>query len=302
MVNGPVTHFAPIPRKAPRMVARGVPTVVSVAALAGVSAMVREAFGDRVLERANRAAMLDIEAIEDENCFIPHATMTSFLAEIGRQAGEADLGLLMAPQLSLARYGDWGAYVLGAETLGEAIRRAIATLGYHSQGDRMEMVATESGVRVGYRNAGRGHPGYVHVASGTLGVLLSLFRWYLPADWRPRLVQLDVPRPASATGFEDVFGCPVTFGAPAISMHRPRCSTDGRRGDRRRVWSRWASLPVPGWSPTACGGSGAWSSPRSGRRSFRGRFRSRPRRGPSAWARAACSARCIRTGRTFASW
>lgn len=227
-MNRPATHFPVKPVKASRLVTRSVPTVVSVAALAGVSDLVREAFGGRVLERANHAAMIDIETIEDEDCFIPHATMTTFLDAIARQTGEPDLGLMAAPHLSLARYGLWGAYVLGAELLGEAIRRAIATLGYHSRGDRMELRVTEAGAFVGYRNAGRGAPGYVHVASGTLTVLLSLFRPYVPADWRPRGVQLDVPRPASAAAFEDAFACPATFGAPAIGVHFDAALLDHR--------------------------------------------------------------------------
>ncbi len=218
-MNGPITHFPTKAAKAPRLVTRGVPTVVSVAALAGVSELIREAFGGNVLERANRAAMIDIESIEDENCFIPHLTMTTFLDEIARRTGESDLGLLAAPHLTLARYGLWGGYILGADTLGEAMRRAIGTLGYHSRGDQMSLRVTNAGAFASYQNAGRGARGYVHVASGTLAVLLSLFKPYVPTDWRPRSIHLDVPRPTNVTAFEDVFGCPVIFGAPAIKVH-----------------------------------------------------------------------------------
>lgn len=230
-MNGPATHFPPLPSRL-RPAAAGAPPVVSVAALAGVSAWVRDAFGERVLERANRAAMLDIEAIEDQDCFIPHATMTGFLAEIERQTGERHFGLLIAPHLSLARYGCWGAYVLGGGTLGEAIARAMATIAYHSRGDRMELSIAGGSARASYYNAARGRPGYVHVASGTAGVLLSLFRAYLPPDWRPRSIELDVPRPANAGLFEDAFACPVAFDAPAVAI-RFDASLLGRRVHRR---------------------------------------------------------------------
>jgi hypothetical protein len=105
----PATHFAPEPRRLPRNPPVGRPTVLSVSALAGVPALVRQAFGEKMLRHANRAAMLDIELIEDRDCFIPHATMTSFLAEIERRAGELALRLMVAPHLSLANYGCWGA-------------------------------------------------------------------------------------------------------------------------------------------------------------------------------------------------
>lgn len=238
MMKGPATHFPPPAARLSRRTSGGVPTMVSVAALAGVSAWVRQTFGDRVLERANRAAMLDIEAIEDQDCFIPHATMTGFVAEIERQTGQSDFGLLIAPHLSLTRYGVWGAYVLGGDTLGEALARVKATIGYHSRGDRMDLTVAGGVARASYWNAGRDQPGYVHVATGTAGVLLSLFRSYLPPDWLPRSVELDVSRPRDAAVFEDVFACPVVFGAPAVAI-RFEASLLGhptaRRGQSRPV-------------------------------------------------------------------
>ena len=101
----PATHFAPEPGRLPHHAPNDAPTMLSVTALAGVPALVRQAFGEKVLRQANRAALLDIEQIEDRDCFIPHATMTRFLAEIERRTGEPHLGLMLAPRLSLASYG-----------------------------------------------------------------------------------------------------------------------------------------------------------------------------------------------------
>lgn len=225
-MNGPATHFPPSPARLARPAA-GAPPMVSVAALAGVSPWVRQTFGDKVVERANRAAMIDIEAIEDQDCFIPHATMTAFLAEIERGAG-ARFGLMIAPHLSLARYGCWGGYVLGGETLGEALARAIATIGYHSRGDRMALGVAGGAARACYFSAARGQPAYGHVAAGTVGVLLSLFRAYLPPAWLPQAVEIDVPRPADAGRFEDAFACPVRFGASAIAVRFDPALLDSR--------------------------------------------------------------------------
>jgi hypothetical protein len=209
--------------------------VLSVAALAGVPALVRQAFGEKVLQQANRAAMLDIELIEDRDCFIPHATMTSFLAEIERRAGEPALGLMVAPHLSLENYGCWGRYVLGGETLGAAMARSLQTIGYHSRGDRIALTVAGDVATFRYFSAARGREGYAHVAAGAVGVMLSLCRAYLPPGWRPLRVELDVPRPRRGTPFEDVFQCPVVFDAPvaAVSLEArlldaPRRSSDGR--------------------------------------------------------------------------
>lgn len=197
---------------------RDAPPVISVTAMAGVSEMVRQAFGEKVLRQAKQAAMLDIEMIEHHDCFIPQATMTGFLKEVERRAGEPHIGLLVAPHLSLTRYGRWGEYVLASDTLRTAIARALATLGYHSTGDRMETSVDRGVARLSYFNAARGWPGYVHVACGTAGVMLSLFRSYLPSNWLPRHVELDIPRPRSASFFEEAFSCPVVFDASAVSI------------------------------------------------------------------------------------
>lgn len=193
-------------------------TVISVTALAGIPTLVTQAFGEKVLRQANRAAMLDIELIEDQNCFIPHATMTAFLDEIERRAGEPNIGLLAAPSLSLERYGPFGRYVLGADTLGEAIRRGIAAMKFHSRGDQAALTVRQGVARFEYRSAARGLGGYRHVACGAIGVMVNLCRTFLPHSWRPQRIEMDLPRPRSGTPFEDVFDCPVVFEARALAV------------------------------------------------------------------------------------
>lgn len=215
-MNQLANHFASMSRKLPQGI--GALPMISVTAMAGVSALVRDSFGDKVLKQAKQAAMLDIELIEHSDCFIPQGTMTTFLAEVERRAGEPDFGLLVAPEASLAGYGRWGEYVLQADGLGAAIARAATTLPYHSTGDRIEVSVINGMARFCYFNAMRGRSGYVHVAVGTAGVMLSLIRTYLSADWRPRLVELDIPRPRFPARFEETFSCPVSFDAVAVTV------------------------------------------------------------------------------------
>lgn len=204
------------------------PTLISVTAMAGVPALVRQAFGEKVLQHANRAAMLDIELIEDRDCFIPHATMTAFLVEIERRTGEPDLGILLAPHLTVAAYGCWGAYVLGGETLGAALARAAASIGYHSRGDRVVWSIEGAVARLAYLSAARGRPGYAHVALGAVGVIANLCRSCASPGWRPLGIELDLPRPRSADRIEEAFGCPVRFEAPAPAVLLPALLLEAR--------------------------------------------------------------------------
>jgi hypothetical protein len=106
--------------------------------------------------------------------------------------------------------------MLGAPTLGEAIERGIATIDYHSKGDILSLAVSDGDARPGYRSAAKGQPGYNQVALGSVGIMLSLCREFLPARWRPLRLELDFPRPDGASAFEDVFDCPVVFDAQEL--------------------------------------------------------------------------------------
>lgn len=198
--------------------AKGTPTLVCVSALAGVPAWVRETCGDRVLHEANRAAGLDIERIEDQDCFIPHLTMMAFVDTIARKAGIPNLGLALAPYLHFESYGVWSDYVLGAPTLGAALRRAERSFGYHSYGDRLTFSWAGEVARFAYFSAARGLPGYRHDAAGTIGVMLSWCRRYLGCDWRPIRIELDLPMPSDASTYEATFQCPVLFDMSSLAV------------------------------------------------------------------------------------
>jgi len=213
------THFAPKVGILSSGIGGNAPPVISALAMAGVSAFVREAFGDKVLRRVNQATMLDIESIEHLDCFIPQATATTFLDAIERGAGEPNLGLLFVPEVSISNLGLWGEYVLAADTLHAAIVRAASTLDHHCSGDRIELSVASGVARVCYVSAVRGRPGYTHLAGGIAASLLSLLRSFLSPVWRPRMIELDIPRPHSPTPFEDAFSCPVAFDAAGVSIH-----------------------------------------------------------------------------------
>lgn len=171
-----------------------------------------------MLRAANEAVMLDIEAIEDQDCFIPHLTVTTFSAAIARLSGEPHFALRLIPHLTMASKGCWAAYMLAAPTLGQAVERAIRTIGFHSKGNSMSLVVSGDEARLSYASAAKGQDGYLHVAIGTAGILQSLCQHFLSATWRPRRIELDITRPERTDAFEDVFGCPVIFDAETVAV------------------------------------------------------------------------------------
>lgn len=192
--------------------------VISNLTLHGLPQLIRSELGERTLARAVRAAGVDLEAIEGEACFIPHASVLSLINTAAHDSGEANFGLLMAPQMNVANYGTYGQYIYAADTLGAAIRRSIEALPFHSTGDTMALTARGDEALFSYRFALAGRPGYVHAANVAAGVLSSVCRHYLFDNWRPRRIELDVQRPRCAAPFEDMFQCPVIFDAPVMTV------------------------------------------------------------------------------------
>lgn len=198
-------------------------------------AFLRQEIGERALQQANRAVGFDLELTEDRNCFIPHAAVIGFLNAAAKSAGEPNLGIRLAPVMNAANYGSFGRYVLGADTLGQSIERAIAALCYHSTDDTMSVATVGDEARYSYVFALSGRAGYEIVASAAAGVLLSVLRAYLPADWRPLRIELDIDKPHQTGLFEDVFQCPVLFNAPAVTVVMERHHLHA--APRRASWS-----------------------------------------------------------------
>lgn len=208
--------------------------VISSLILHGMPAFLRHELGARALLKANHAAGFDLERTEGRNCFIPHAAVLSFVNAAARAAGEPNLGLLMTPMMNAGNYGSFGRYVLGADTLGQSIQRAITALGYHSTDDRMSLAIIGDEARYSYVFALAGHIGYDMIAGAAAGVLLSVLRAYLPFEWRPLRIELDINRPRQATLFEDLFLCPVIFNAPAVAIVMERYHLSAARN--RTSW------------------------------------------------------------------
>lgn len=226
-------HFAPLPqrRAGKRRLERT--SLISVTALAGIPTFIRDNLGERTLSAVNRRIGIDLELVADENSFIPHTIMSAFVEETAKSAGLDHFGLLLAPTLTIARYGCWGHYVLGPETLAAAIERAIESVGFHSNGDKCVLSVRGGLCRLGYLSAARGQQGYNHIATAIVGEMFNLCRDYIGDHWRPVRIELDLPKPPNRELFEEIFECPVVFesAAPAILFRHENLVT--RRRQRR---------------------------------------------------------------------
>lgn len=190
----------------------------SIVALAGICELVRDALGERVIQYAKQAAMLDIELLQKHHCAVLQIIVDRFDSEIERIERQPNLGILAVPLLAFTHYGLSGRYALAAHTLEEAVARAASSLGRFSTGDTIRVIV-EGGIgRISYCHARRGQRGYTYAAAGTAALLLGLVRSYLGSNFVPHRIELDVPRSSTCKAFEDVFVCPVSSSKTAISV------------------------------------------------------------------------------------
>jgi AraC-like DNA-binding protein len=225
--------------------------VISSHVLHGLPEFVRHEFGEKALRLANRAAGFDTELIESRNFYISQRSVVRFVDAVARAHGDSHFGLLLVPAMNVSTYGSFGRYITEADTLGEAIARSIATLHYHSTYDDLSVSTDGDKVRFSYAMAAAGSPGYDSVACAAAAELLSIFRMYLPDNWRPLRIELDIPTPRHAWRFEDVFQCPVVFDAPAVTVvaERHRLASRSKRLSRPTVTSADVARDWPGGAP-----------------------------------------------------
>jgi AraC-like DNA-binding protein len=137
--------------------------------------------------------------------------------------------LLIAPHLTVADYDLWGSYVLGAPTLRESLLRAVGSIGLHSNDSVAISVIDDATIKFTYDFGMRNEAGYEQIAPCAVGVISSIFKFYLGASWRPLAIDLDLPEPHDPFVFEDAFECPVHFGKPAVAVWFARQHLDAAR-------------------------------------------------------------------------
>ena len=192
--------------------------VMNANSLIGVPEFIRNEFGPVVERRALLEAGLKAETLVLENASIPESAILTVLDTLAREAGMPWIGLLIVPQLSVARFGTWGRYVLEGETLGDSLARIRTALPMHcSHGKyKVEQEAGLAWIRWGFPTAGQ--CGYANVAICAAGDLIGCVRPYAGPDWYPDVIELDFPRPPRITEFEDTFRGRLIFDAAQVGV------------------------------------------------------------------------------------
>ncbi|GAA0787634.1 hypothetical protein GCM10009077_43630 [Roseibium denhamense] len=143
----------------------------------------------------------------------------------------------MAPNLHIATWGAFGAFVLQGGSIAERLQRLVRALPFHGADDSMELIAVDNELHFHYDIPSSGMIGYAHYAIAAVRYVQTIVAPFLAPGWAPLRIEFDFPKPRHAALFEDLFQCPVIFDAPrwtivigrdmdlVVNPERPRSQT-----------------------------------------------------------------------------
>ena len=196
--------------------------MINARAMGAIPRFLRAEAGARGLARAHAVSGLPTGIETEDARYITQRALMAFIDESARLVGDERLGIKLAQYMTPSDYGVFGAYLLSAPSLRDALERSRLALRWHSAHDEIAIGREGEFIRYSYRFARAGAFGYENTAYCVAGVLVSLIRGYAGPTWHPERIELDVPRARSMSPVVDSFGCDVRPGSPEIAVLFPK--------------------------------------------------------------------------------
>ena len=108
------------------------PPMISAKSLGAMPEFISSEIGNTALGKVINLVGMPHAVIENRNHFIPQTMLASFLEQSARISGETEIGLLIAPNLTIRDYDIWGEYVLAAPSLEASLKRSAKAIKFHS--------------------------------------------------------------------------------------------------------------------------------------------------------------------------
>ena len=161
----------------PFITARTIGTMPDIIELASNCTVVNKAF--------DSAGLPELSAITPD-LFLPEISVIRLMEEAARAVGDRDFGFFLAERFTLAEYGEWGRYLIGASTLLQAMSRCANAIKFHSSHGRFFAIPNGDEVALVYDDKlVRGVVGYRHFAVRSAFRMINIVRGYTGANWQP---------------------------------------------------------------------------------------------------------------------
>ncbi|SEQ39265.1 AraC-type DNA-binding protein [Solimonas aquatica] len=165
----------------------------------------------------------------------PHELQAYFWETVEAVTGDAEIGLHLCPHLPVF-HGEVLEYLIfSSATLGEGLERALKYLRLLSDALNVRILRDEQGARALVKGTAADAPQLRHTEIVVVYELVQFLKSVTENQFKPLRIALRCSQRASATSYEMIFGCPVSFGAaeseiwcePAILDYRsPRWDPD----------------------------------------------------------------------------
>ena len=192
--------------------------LISTTAFAGIPEYVQAAVGLKGLDQVFGKAEIPLEIVAQPTRYVPQRDFVKVLEQAARKIGDKNLGLSLAPRLNIASWGPFGEYILQAPDVSQALDRAKRAIQFHGSMLFFDFLICEDELIIHYKNPTAGMVGYTHFAVCAAEIICSIATNILERSHSPLRLELDLPRPANPSSYEDLFRCEVVFDRPRIAI------------------------------------------------------------------------------------
>ncbi|QRN98109.1 AraC family transcriptional regulator ligand-binding domain-containing protein [Archangium violaceum] len=151
---------------------------------------------------------------DDPELRIPYTVLDTLLERSVEITGDDNLGLHMARMSHVDPDDAASLVILTSATLKESMVRGCRYQRVWGDGERFKVEETERGVRMRFTPVGAWRPAHRHMAEIALAQVAVGMRFFTGADVHPLQVRFVHPAPADLREHEELFACPLVFGAP----------------------------------------------------------------------------------------
>ncbi|MEW5422567.1 AraC family transcriptional regulator ligand-binding domain-containing protein [Amorphus sp. 3PC139-8] len=179
--------------------------------------LLRERVGERALFKTFEREGLSIETIDTPHTLLPVYAVMRVFGRAGSLLGDRTFGFEVGERMTHRGFGLWVEHSILAATLGDALRRSIATIGTHQSDCRMELVASERHVLWQYVPPPLKATNHQH-SDHILPPMLEFVRHYLGRDWTPEWIEMNYARDPDAALIEQRLQIPIRFGCHGVGI------------------------------------------------------------------------------------
>jgi hypothetical protein len=174
----------------------------------------------RAAEQAWHAVGLPPDILDGPPVFLPYRLQAQVAEAAARNLGERHLGAMIAARFSYDDLDLYGAYVLDAPRLDQALLRGTRALRFILNRSTVHMREVERHLLLGFRSGIEEVSGSHHIDEGIPFLLIDLVRRFAGAEWVPAWIEMPRPRPPGNDRLAELYGAPVWYGRelPAVAI------------------------------------------------------------------------------------